>query len=163
MTLRFTPPPEDAKSLPKYGSYVVGSGLKVHRRLGDAKNSFGNRGWHRVPNPEWKEGDSYYKKSKVVTQHSFILENVDGIWYTLYEIAPGLTRDELPWYKEYFRDTTYSWDKGTPVELYSEYNKNIQAKDPGRYVFFKKHVPMSTEEYVAWRLRVQLEVLGVQL
>lgn len=146
MSLLFVPPKQEEKTLPRFGSYVVGSGLKVHSRLVDAKNSFNYRGWT-------------YSDRKRVTKHSYILENVDGRWYTLYEIAPGLTFDELPWVKTFIRDTNYRWDSGQLLDDFNkmEYYVNLRKENPNRFVEYKKKVPMSRDEYVAWRLAIQKE------
>lgn len=160
MSLVFTPPKEEAKQY-RYASYVVGSGLKVHNGIGPAKNSLRNRGWNYVATEEvagtYHDGSPRYKR-KYVTAHGFILENVDGTWYVLYEIKPGLTEEELPWMKEYLVGT---WQNS----LYSEYhktNKYYQDKiADGSYKVVKKATPMSTDEYVEWRLAVERERLGV--
>jgi hypothetical protein len=160
MSLRFIPPKEDAKGLPRYASYVVGSGLKVHGRIVDAKNSWRNRGWHYVETGELVERFGFMRpERKYVTKHGFILENVDGFYYTLYEIQPGLAEEELPWYKTFIRDTAYTWDKGQPLEEFNKYSYRVKHREenPTRYVEFRKPVPMSRDEYAAWRLAIQME------
>lgn len=146
MTLLFIPPKEDAKGLPRYASYVVGDGMKTHGSIGAAKHSFNYRG---------------YAGYRGKTKHSFILENVNGKWYILYEIAEGLKSDELPWVKEFIRDTKYYWDNGQLLEDFnsSEYRRKLREEDPARFKTFKKSVPLSKEEYVKFRLAVQLEEL----
>lgn len=156
-SLLFVPPKEDAKNLPRYGSYVVGSGLKVHGRLVDAKNSWRNRGWTSIVNPDWKESDGWQDRRKKVTLHAFILENVNGRWYTLYEIPAGIEETDLPWYKEYLRgpygDVLY-----TEYYKTSEYYQNQIAS--GYRSIVKKVTPMSRDEYVEWRLAIQREELS---
>lgn len=162
MTLKFNPPKEEAKNLPRYASYVVGNGMKIHRRVCDAKNSFNNRGW------TWeymgKTEETYGRVRPIrkrVTLHSFILQNVEGDWFVLYEIKPGLTREELPWYKDYFEDHKYGYDSSiyTDSMRESEYYKNRLAEGTAKIV--RKAFPMTTDEYVSWRIAVERERLGV--
>lgn len=151
MTLEFVPPKEEAVGLPRYASYVVGSGMKLHRRVCDAKNSFHNRGWTSVE-------DRYGALPLKVTRRSFILENVDGKWYVLYDIPDGTKHEDLPWMKEYFR----SYGQDVLVTDYHRNNSYYQEKfKDGSYKIFKKATPMSTDEYVAWRLAVERERLGL--
>lgn len=157
MSLKFVPPKEDAKNLPRYGSYVVGNGLKVHGRLVDAKNSWRNRGWTRGPNPDWKEGDYWGSKYKSVTREAFILENVDGIWYTLYHINQGLTETELPWYKQFIVGQWTNHEYSDYYKTNDYYQKRLEA---GEYKLIMKPVPMTRDEYVDWRLAVQKEQLA---
>jgi hypothetical protein len=163
MTLKFTPPKEDAKGLPRYASYVVGSGMKTHGRIVDAKNSWRNRGWTSVTTDKII-GQNYdstprYERKRV-TLHGHILENVDGLWYTLYEIKPGLVEEELPWMKEYLHSNRgyYYGDF-----LYTDHYKNnsyYQDKiSEGEFKVIKKATAMTRDEYVAWRLAIQLENL----
>lgn len=157
MSLRFTPPPEDAKNLPRYASYVVGHGMKTHGGLGFAKNSWRNRGWEYAATDkilsQYPDGTNRYER-KHVTRHAFLLENVDGLWYTLYEIKPGLTEEELPWMKEYVA-TGYS---DVPYTDYHKGNNYYQDKIArGEYRVVKKATPMSRDEYVQWRLAIERE------
>lgn len=138
--LKFTPPKEDAATY-RYASYVVGTGLKVHGSIGAAKNSWRNRGWDRR-----------------TTRHGFILENVNGEWFTLYEIKPGLTEEELPWMKEYYKD---DWGM-SPYTEYHQKNTYYQKKlESGLARIVKKATPMSVDEYVDWRLAVEREIRGI--
>lgn len=159
MSLAFVPPKEETKSLPRYASYVVGSGMKVHGRLVDAKNSWRNRGWHYVQTGELVETFGRMRpETKHVTKHAFILENVNGSWFVLYEIKPGLTEEELPWMKEYLYDG-WSW---RPYSDYMRENKYYQEKlADGSYRIKKRPTSMSTDEYVAWRIQVELESRGI--
>lgn len=157
MTYLFVPPKEDAKGLPRYASYVVGAGMKTHGRLVDAKNSWRNRGWQYSGGDP--DGTTYQtRRGKYVTKSAFILENVDGRWYVLYEIRPGLTEEELPWYKEYM---VGSWND----QLYTDYIKTDDFYQKriasGEYKIVKKPTPMTRDEYVEWRLAVERERLGI--
>lgn len=158
MTLKFTPPPEDAKGLPKYASYVVGAGMKTHSRLVDAKNSWRNRGWHYAETGQLiQRYDKMVPERKYVTKDAFILENVDGEWYVLYTIKAGLTEEELPWMREYmvggWNDQPYTdYLKG-----HEYYQKKIAS---GEYKIVKKSTPMTRDEYVEWRLAIQREQLS---
>lgn len=159
MSLEFIPPKEEAKDSPRYASYVVGSGMKPHGGVGHAKNSWNNRGWEYVETGEITESyGRMYPERKRVTKHGFILENVNGKWYVLYEIKPGLTKDELPWMREYIKDG-WSW---RPYTDYMKNSKYYQEKiTEGTWRIAKKSTPMSREEYVAWRIKVELESRGI--
>lgn len=158
--LKFVPPKDESKKFPRYASYAAGE-LKVHPGVGFAKNSLQNRMWTTVDTDEalgvYYDESIRYKKKRVTT-HAFILENVEGEYFVLHEIKPGLTELELPWYKDYIR-TSYG------VSEYTEYyrtNKYYQEKiENGSYSLFRKARPMTTDEYVAWRIQVERERLGV--
>jgi hypothetical protein len=148
-TLKFTPPNEKNGELPRYASYVVGDGMKLHRSIGHAKNSLNHRGyrvWRWMPDPE--------------RRHSFILENVDGSWYVLYEIPDGCKDEDLPWMKEYF---VYSRNGTVFSFLYTDYHRqSIYYKDllaDGKARLEKRSCPMSMDEYVTWRLAVEREIV----
>lgn len=155
-SLKFVPPPEEAKTPQRYASYVVGEGMKLHGSVGHAKLSFSNRGW------TWAGGDPNAatwgeRRGKRVTKHGFILENIDGSWWNLYEIKPGLSEAELPWVKKYYRDTKYSWSGSYRVDQASESQLKSIAENPDRFRFEYRTTPMTREEYVQFRLAVQLE------
>lgn len=158
--LAFVPPKEEAKDLPRYASYVVSGGMKLHGSVGAAKNSFNNRGWTREENPDW-DGKTYYTKYRAVTRRAFILENVKGNWYVLYDIPAGLTKNELPWVKEFITDNRWNTTQLVSDFNKSEYYKDIRDKEPERFRTFFKNVPMSRDEYIEWRLAVELESRGI--
>jgi|ERR1043166_6027864 hypothetical protein len=111
MSLRFNPP----KQVARYALFVEhGEGrgrFTVYNNLGSVKNAYHHAG-------------TYNAASK-------ILENVDGDWYTLFDIPAGTLYRDLPWVKE----ASYSW-RGTPQ---------------------KTAVPMTRDEYAEWRLKVERE------
>ncbi len=160
--LKFVPPAEDAKGRPRYASYVVGDGMKVHGRLCDAKNSFNNRGWKQVedtsvePYRTLEDGTKYYHM-KTVARHSFILESVDNVWYILYEIPDGTDKENLPWMKEYVISNGYY---STDRFLYTEKIKNDRwwqdRISEGTYVIRKFPVSITKEEYAEWRVAIAL-------
>lgn len=152
--LKFTPPREEQKKLPRYASYSVGV-MKVHSRIVDAKNSLNNRMWVRESNPS---GEVKYYKRNLVTTHSFILEMVNGEYFTLYEILPGLKKEQLPWMKE-FAYLGWSWDELTPKLRASDYYGPKIANGEYRTEF--RSVAMSKDEYADWRVRVELERRGL--
>lgn len=160
--LKFVPPKEEDKKLPRYASYVVGHGMKLHGRLGDAKNSFNNRGWKYIDTGQTEE---YYGQTRPVrvrvTGHAFILENVEGEWFVLYEIPEGTKRDDLPWMKEYYVDYRYNYN----TSLYSDHMRQsdyYQARiKEGVAKIEKRRAPMTTDEYVSWRIAVELERRGL--
>ena len=161
--LKFVPPKEEAKNLPRWASYVVGGGMKTHSGVAWAKLSFNNRGWTRVVNPDYnEETDKYWQKYKTVTKHAFILENVDGEWYVLYEVPAGASKDELPWKKKYYYDTKYTWDtRWYRVDEASSYTLKDMESEPDRFKYEYRVTPMTRDEYVAWRLAVERERLGI--
>lgn len=158
-SLKFVPPKEELKAY-RYASYA-GSEMKLHGGIGFAKNSLNNRMWTRVDTDEVAYTDSLGKthfKMKSVTKHAFLLEQVEGEWFVLYEIQPGSTRDELPWMKEYY----YSygrWNLLTPYIRESSYYAPKLASGEHKTSF--RPTPMTTDEYVEWRLAVERERLGI--
>lgn len=163
MTLKFTPPPEEAKNLPRYASYVVGSGMKLHGRVGDAKNSFNNRGWRYVDTGQTE--DVYGRTRPIrkrVSKHAFILENVDGTWYVLYEIPEGTERANLPWYKDYYADYQFGYNSCIYTEYMKESAYYQKRLADGSAKIERRQFPMTTDEYVTWRLAVERERLGIK-
>lgn len=145
--LKFIPPKEEAQSFPRYASYGNGE-LKTHRTLSGARNSLNNRiapyGYSYKPDAVWKQG--------------FILENVDGEWYTLYHVKEGSKFADLPWTKEFYNNG-YGW---SPLTDYVRENTYYSKKfESGEYRKEWRKVSMSTDEYVAWRLAVEHERLGL--
>lgn len=141
MTLKFIPPKEEAQSFPRYASYGEGQ-LKTHRTLSGARNSLNNRvapyGYWRNSEKTWKQG--------------FILENIDGEWYTLYHVKDGSKFEDLPWVHKRWVHTQYRWKMYTqPTDSQAE-----------RYHVEYYSRPMTTDEYVSWRLQVERERLGIQ-
>lgn len=61
-----------------------------------------------------------------------ILENIEGEWYTLFDIPAGTTTQELPWMK---KRTSWYW-------------RNEERKVAK---------PMTRDEYAEWRLQVERE------
>lgn len=157
--LKFVPPKEEQKAY-RYASYAGGE-MKLHGGVGFAKNSLNNRMWTRVDTDEVVRQDFQGKdvyKTKLVTKHAFLLENVEGEWFVLYEIKPGSTKDELPWMKEYYF-SYYRWSVLTPYVRESKYySPKIES---GEYPTMFRATKMTTDEYVAWRLAVELERRGI--
>lgn len=149
--LKFNPPREEAKKLPRYASYAAGV-MKTHGGIGSAKNSLNNRMW------TWT-GSRASGDRKKVTTYAAILENVDGTWYTLYEIPEGTTYDNLPWMKEVFRSAYGGWTLVTDYHRESDYYKNRFSS--GEYRITKRPYPITMDEYVAWRLEIQREQLTI--
>lgn len=159
--LKFVPPKEEQKAY-RYASYAGGE-MKLHGGVGFAKNSLNNRMWTYVDTDEVDKRRTDYSgktvyKQKRVTNHAFLLEQIEGEWFVLYEIKPGSTEDELPWMKEYY----YSygrWDLLTPyIRESSHYAPRIKS---GEYPTRFRSAPMTTDEYVTWRLKVERERLGL--
>jgi hypothetical protein len=160
-SLKFVPPKEETQKLPKYGSYVVGDGMKLHYGIGFAKNSLNNRMWHREIDPDQPKVERYGRtvdNYRAVTVHAFLLESVNGEWFTLYEIKPGLTKNQLPWMKEFFYNG-WRWELVSEAEKIPYYNEKYLGNPDTQRKF--KPVPMSTEEYVQFRLAIQREQLGL--
>lgn len=153
MTLKFIPPKEEQKKFPRYASYSAGT-MKTHGGLGFAKNSLNNRMWVRESDPT---GELPYYNRKLVTTHSFILELIGGEYFTLYEIKPGLTKNELPWMKEFFSNG-YGWSLVSDFKDSSYYGPKL-AK--GEYRTSFRPVQMTKEEYADWRINVELERRGL--
>ena len=157
--LKFVPPKEEATKYPRYASFAAGE-MKLHHGVGFAKNSLNNRMWERVGDGTFRKGwnDREVENTKLVTKHAFLLENVEGEWFTLYEIKPGLTKNELPWMKEYYYGY-YHWTLLTDYERNHEYySAKIKS---GEYPTQFRPTKMTTDEYVEWRLAVELERRGI--
>lgn len=139
--LKFIPPKEEAQSFPRYASYGTGS-LKTHRTLSGARNSLNNRtadwNWKHKADATWKQG--------------FILENVEGEWYVLYHVEEGATFEQLPWVHKRWRHKQYGW---------TYYEQPTFTPDPENYRVEYFSRAMTTDEYVAWRLQVERERLGL--
>lgn len=136
--LKFIPPKEEAKSFPRYASYGAGQ-LKVHSTLSGARNSLNNRcapyGYRSEKG--WKQG--------------FILENVDGEWYVLYHVPEGAKHEELPWVYKRWVHKQYGWRTYYTEPTYKPEDYTLE--------YFSR--PMTTDEYVSWRLAVERERLGI--
>jgi hypothetical protein len=154
--IKFNPPEEEAKKLPRYASYAAGV-MKTHGGIGFAKNSLNNRMWTHKDTDEvigehW-DGSPRHRRVQVTT-YAAILENVDGTWYTLYEIPDGTTRDNLPWMADAYR----SYGRIERVTDYFRNSSFYQKKVmDGDITIFKHPFSMTTDEYVNWRLQVERE------
>lgn len=94
----------------------------------------------------------YQKKYRTFYKEAFVLENVDGEWYVLYHIPEGTEEDDLPWMKDSWVNTKYSyWGRQFTEPTYK----------PEEYRHEKVSRPMSTDEYVDWRIKVELEKRGI--
>lgn len=154
MTLKFTPPKEEQKKFPRYASYSAGT-MKTHGGLGFAKNSLNNRMWVRESD---STGEIPYYSRMLVTTHSFILEMVSGEYFVLYEIKPGLTKEQLPWMKEFFHVGYGGWSLVEEYKDNSYYGPKLRA---GEYRTAFRPVQMTKEEYADWRIKVELERRGL--
>lgn len=144
MTLRFNPPKD--KKLPRYASYGAGI-LKTHTEVAYAKLSLAHRLEHRA------NDDSVPYYSRPWKWHEgYILEMVDGAWYVLYHVEEGTDRDHLPWKKKAWRHRDYySWGRRYDKPTYN----------PESYIEEYVSVPMTKDEYADWRIKVELERLGI--
>ena len=147
MSLKFNPPREEQKKLPRYASYAAGV-MKTHSSIGHAKNSLNNRMWSWTGSRE--NGDR-----QRVTTYAALLENVNGQWYTLYDIPEGTTRENLPWMKEYYYDGYGTWSLVTDYHKSSKYYQDKFSS--GQYRVMKRPASMTRDEYVEWRLAVARE------
>jgi hypothetical protein len=153
---KFVPPKEESKTFPRYASYGAGI-LKTHSQVGHAKLSLRNR----VTSRDNSDPSLKYWQRPTVWSHSFILENVDGEYFTLYEISDGTKEEDLPWMVEYYIPE-YGYGSAQPVTDYIRKSSYYQGKvESGKARFEKRPKPMSTDEYVAWRLGVERERLGI--
>lgn len=112
MTLKFIPPPQAARY-----ALSIGGSFHIYNDIARAKIAWWNHG-------RWRTSTSAY-----------ILENVEGSWFVLYEIPPNTT--EPPWYKDV-----------------STYRSGYGWRDT------KRARPMSREEYATWRVQVDRELLA---
>lgn len=144
MTLKFVPPKE--QKLPRYASYGGGV-MKTHTEVGHAKQSLGHRSTYRG---DGEPGQHYYSRP-VLWHEGFILELVDGEWFTLYHVEEGTNDEDLPWKKESWVDHRYGWSRQFVKPTYrpEDYSRQVVS------------VPMSRDEYAAWRVAVELEKRGI--
>lgn len=146
MTLKFTPPREEAQARFRYATYVSGSGMKVFGDLGSAKLSLYDKlSLYAV--------SSYYYPSqgnRATTKAAQILELVDGEWFTLFDIPEGSTYITLPWVKKFWKHKKYGWHR----DYFPTYN-------PEEYEETYRAVPMTRDEYAQWRLAVEREKVAV--
>lgn len=148
MSLKFNPPKEEAKKLPRYASYAAGV-MKTHAGIGPAKNSLNNRMWQWAGSRE--NGDR-----RRVTTYAAILEKIGGTWWTLYDIPEGTTYDNLPWMKEVYRDSWGGWNLVTDFVRNNSYYQKRFAE--GELKIIKRPYAMTTEEYIEFRLKVAREI-----
>lgn len=143
--LRFSPPKEKEKKIPRYASY--GGGLmKTHTSIGAAKQSLSNR----VSYVDNSDRSIPYYSRQTKWHEGFILEMVYGEWFILYHVPERTALDDLPWKKDVWVNKTYGW-----TQFYEP------SHDPDRYTRFRKAYPMTRDEYADWRVRVERERLGV--
>lgn len=154
--IKFNPPEEEAKKLPRYASYAAGE-MKTHGGIGFAKNSLNNRMWKRKDTDE-VVGENYDGSPRyrtiAVTTYAAILENIDGTWYVLYEIPEGTTRDNLPWMDDAYRSYGRINRADDWFRNHAYYQKKVAD---GEITIFRYAFPMTTDEYVNWRLAVERE------
>lgn len=153
MTLKFVPPPVRTLRFPKYATYIPHlAEMKSHTYMSAVKNRI-NYQCHRSEALPGQEDVPYYqRKYRRFYKEVFVLENVDGEWYVLYHVPEGTEEDDLPWKKDSWVDTKYSWSGRTFTE---------PTYRPEDYRHEKVTRPMDTEEYVQWRLKVELEKRGI--
>lgn len=143
MALRFTPPKNE--NLPRYASYGAGQ-MKTHREIGPAKQSLLHRTSY-IDNSD--ETVPYYRRPRL-SHEGFILENVDGEWYTLYHVEEGTSLEDLPWKRERWVHRSYGWTR------FEE-----PTYKPEDYRYEKASYSMSRDQYAEWRLAVELEKRGI--
>ena len=135
--LKFVPPKEEAQTFPRYASYGAGQ-LKTHGTLAGARNSLNNR---TAPG-YWRKGDGW--------KQGFILENIEGEWYVLYHVEEGAKDEDLPWMHKRWVHKQYGWKYYEPPAI---------RADDYKVEYYSR--PMTTDEYVTWRLAVERERLGI--
>lgn len=113
MSLKFNPP----KTAGRYALFV----------------DYGNeRGFFKTYDKVGHAKSAHTHHNYGVQNDAKILENVQGEWFTLYDIPKGTNRNDLPWKKK--RD---SW-----------YHRNSE---------YKVAKSMTRDEYAEWRLAVERE------
>lgn len=145
--LKFVPPKEDEKKVPRYASYGKGQ-MKLHSSVGHAKQSLANRVTYL---DDSDKGLAYYNRKRL-WHECFILELVDGEWFTLYHVEEGTEPNNLPWMKQYW--TVLRWNGSKYWEKPTYYpDEEIRTDYESR--------PMTKDEYADWRVRVELERRGI--
>lgn len=147
MSLKFDINRIPKKSQRRWASYVPSNKISpfvTHLRLGDAKASF-----------SYRQGSS--------NMNGAILELVDGIWYTLYEIDGANGVHELPWMKKFLVRDIYGkkyYRQITPdMESDERYSRLIVGVNEPNFKTWTevRAVPMTKEEYADWRVAVDRE------
>lgn len=156
MTLKFIPPKVEVV-LPRYASWTK-TGMRTHTSIGAAKQSLANRASYRKEKENLDENTPYYNRYETVYRESFILELVDGEWYTRFHIKDGTKEDDLPWKKEFLQKYQYGYKNKVPF-------RNEKADSwylENGYKRVKLATPETKEEYAAWRVAVELEKRGIE-
>jgi hypothetical protein len=126
MSLKFVPPTSQNW---KYGVWVDGHGFRVKSNLGAAKQSaYAKAGIYDISST-----------TDVTRNRVVITEQVDGEWYTLFDVPAGTPCSEIPWRKQ-VPTRRYNYDRRV-------YEDSTKAKS----------VSMTREEYAEWRIKVDRE------
>lgn len=153
MSLKFVPPPVRTLQFPKYATYIPHlAEMKSHTYMSAVKNRINYQCHRREALPGQEEVPYYQRKYRSFYKEVFILENVDGEWYVLYHVPEGTEEDDLPWKKD-------SWVN--PNSYYYGRRFEKPTYKPEDWKHEKVSRPMDTEEYVQWRLKVELERRGI--
>lgn len=153
MSLKFVPPPVRTLNFPRYATYIPHlAEMKSHTNMSAVKNRI-NYQCHKREALPGQEGVPYYqRKYRSFYKEVFVLENVDGEWFVLYHVPEGTEEDDLPWKKDAWRHKEYtSWGRQFHEPTFR----------PENYVKERVSRPMDTEEYVKWRIQVELEKRGI--
>lgn len=152
MSLKFVPPPVRTLDFPKYATYIPHlAEMKSHRQMSAVKNRLNYQCHRREALPGQEDVPYYSRKYRSFYREAFILERVNGDWFVLYHIPEGTEEDNLPWKKDVWRHKSYGWKSVGEEPTYR----------PESYVKTRESVPMTTEEYIAWRVEAELESRGI--
>lgn len=134
--------------------------------MADLKNSMNYQGLVSSVALPGQENVPYYNKKYEykVTQTWYVLELVEGEWYTRWEIKPGTLRKDLPWMEEVVRvDYQYStyFKPLTEFDALKAEMESDKSYKPRRVERVVRNKPRPTllEEYIQWRISVALERL----
>jgi len=168
MSLKFVIPPmkeNPERPTRMYGYYSERTGLRTFYRRGDLKNSINHQftGWEYT-HPEEDKDKPYWNKRKryIFNTDIFIIELVDGEWYTRHTLKKGDPTE--PWF-DYVEKVEYTTKYGRShyVDIsHFEYYNN-QVNDGSDYyksvkkVFRRPTESESREAYVQWRILVDRE------
>src|SRR5678816_655045 len=170
MSLKFVIPPmkeNPERQIRKYAYYSEKTGLRTFYRRGDLKNSINYQlvGWEYTHPEEDKEKPYCNKRRKHCFRADiYILELVDGEWYTRFTVKKGDPVEPFPGQIEKVEYTTkYGNTYYDDISTFYFHNSDVKPDGSGYTKSVKKvwrnpTEAESRESYVQWRIAVDLSL-----
>jgi len=174
MSLKFVIPPmtdDPKRKLRKYAYYSERTGLRTFTRRSDVKNSINYQltSWEYSHVEEDKDKPYYNRRRHhVFSADIFILELVDGEWFTRHTAKKGDPADPFPGQIEKVEYTTkYGSTYYDDISTFDYHNNDVKPDGSGYTKSVKKvwrnpTEAESRESYVQWRIAVDREVRSNQ-